>query len=571
MLSPIFSSRILTLTLVVTAMSGRPPAPLPPQPNLSHTLSARGALGSRSIRMRRREPDASLSRGIANLGDPHRMDRVRHALRRGDPVLVAALGASVTSDYAGIDGNSQALHPSVCAAALRQCGRGCRWVGWLQDTVDSLRTALPKAHVTAINCGLPGSPLSFAAPCLESHVPASADLVVVDAATIRSSPQSVEAILRRLLSLPRQPAVVLLHFFHWCATNRGCSAPAGVEPWSHAHMAANWLAGARMERDLTDLAAYYGLPALSVRAAHFHAALNATRAGESPGESLGRRARWLTKDGLHPTRRGNRQIAALLTPFLLAPPLPLSPQQPQSLPLPLPLPPPLHHATTRGAPPGAARMAEQCFGWSGPEAVPELERHEGWRLVNEHPAHHAASQRPGLVSSRPGSTVVFRLPAFHWARAAAVERGDGAADACSAPPAARADGLGQRAGSADARGAGGALTVQYVSSSTHGMGMAELRCIMGCTCRPACLDARHRPAAEQSNVGSAGGGTVGRASEVPVQLHAPYCVVSLRLTHLANWTGPSSSSSSGSSSAAPPRSRFKVTGLSLRSWPAETS
>ena len=287
--------------------------------------------------------------------------------------------------------------------------------------------------VTAINCGLPGSPLSFAAPCLESHVPASADLVVVDAATIRSSPQSVEAILRRLLSLPRQPAVVLLHFFHWCATNRGCGAPPGVEPWSHAHMAANWLAGARMERDLTDLAAYYGLPALSLRAAHYHAALNATRAGERAGEGRGPRASWLTKDGLHPTRRGNRQIAALLSAFVLAP-LPTSPQQPLPLspppPLHLSLPPPLH-ATSRddasGAPPGAARVAAQCFGWSGPEAVPELERHEGWRLVSEHPAHRAASARPGLVSSRPGSAAVFRLPAFHWARAAA-ERGDGTAE-----------------------------------------------------------------------------------------------------------------------------------------------
>ena len=546
--------------------------------------------------MRRRESEALLSRGIANLGDQGRMDRVRQALRRGHPVLVAALGASVTSDYAGIDGDSQALHPSVCAGALRQCGRGCRWAGWLQDTVDSLRAALPKALVTAINCGLPGSPLSFAAPCLESHVPASADLVVVDAATIRSSPQSAEAILRRLLSLPRQPAVVLLHFFHWCATNRGCDAPPGVEPWSHAHMAANWLAGARMERDLTDLAAYYGLPALSLRAAHYHAALNATRAGEHPGEGRGPRASWLTKDGLHPTRRGNRQIAALLSTFLLAP-LPMSPEQPLPLspppPLHLSLPPPLH-ATTRddvsGAPPGAAHVADQCFGWSGPEAVPELERHEGWRLVSEHPAHRAASPRPGLVSSRAGSTAVFRLPAFHWARAAA-EQGDAAADACMEPAVARGPraamhsstltsaprprplqrgGPGQRAGAADARGAGGVLTVQYVTSSTHAMGMAELRCTAGCTCRPACLDARYRPAAEQSSVGSAASvgsvesaesvGTVGRASEVPLQLHAPHCVVSLRLTHLANWTAPTRSGT------AEPRSRFKVTGLSLRSW-----
>ena len=133
-----------------------------------------------------------------------------------------------------------------------------------------------------------------------------------------------------------------------------------------------------------------------------------------------------------------------------------------------------------------------------------------------------------------------------------------------------------RAGAADARGARGVLTVQYVTSSTLAMGMAELRCTAGCTCRPACLDARYRPAAEQSSVGSAAGvggvesaesvGTVGRASEVPLQLHAPHCVVSLRLTHLANGTAPTRSSGSGSSSAAQPRSRFKVTGLSLRSW-----
>lgn len=333
----------------------------------------------------------ALGRGIANHGDLARLRRVLGSLRGGEPVLIAALGASVTSDYAGIDGDAQAQHPGVCTAALRQCGRGCRWSGWLQDTVELVREEVPHARLQAVNCGLPGNPLSYAAHCLESHVPLAADLVLVDAATIRSSPPAVEAILRRLLSLPRQPAVLLLHFFHWCLTNRGCGGPRGVDPWSHGHMAANWLAGARMERELTELAAYYALPALSLRAAHYHAALNASRGGR-------RHAAQLTKDGLHPTRRGNKRIASLLASFLLAAAPRAAPAAPSPLelasrlfgrwtaaarppapparaaaPLTFPLPPPLHYASGRPRGGEPARVAEQCFGWGGGhEAAPGL-------------------------------------------------------------------------------------------------------------------------------------------------------------------------------------------------------
>ena len=181
-------------------------------------------------------------------------------------------------------------------------------------------------------------------------------------------------------------------------------------------------------------------------------------------------------------------------------------------------------------------------------------------MVSEHPTHRAASLRPGLASSRPGSEVRFRLPAVYWAAKSggAVVGGAAAAppeeepgkgvDACSGTAeqtAAPNDGWsgGGAGGAGGADGAGGRLTVTYVVSSTQGMGVAALRCLAPhCSCPATCLDAR-RPAGEGPS------GSVGHAHEVAVALHASHCQVSLRL-----------SNASGRA-----RHRFKVTGLALRS------
>ena len=49
------------------------------------------------------------------------------------------------------------------------------------------------------------------------QVPAEADVIVVEAASIGAPPLAAEQLLRRLLALPRRPAVVLVHMLAWCS------------------------------------------------------------------------------------------------------------------------------------------------------------------------------------------------------------------------------------------------------------------------------------------------------------------------------------------------------------------
>ena len=53
----------------------------------------------------------------------------------------------------------------------------------MQDTVELVREAVPHARLQAVNCGLPGNPLSHAAQCLESRY---ADLAPTYKAVIAS-------------------------------------------------------------------------------------------------------------------------------------------------------------------------------------------------------------------------------------------------------------------------------------------------------------------------------------------------------------------------------------------------
>ena len=81
-------------------------------------------------------------------------------------------------------------------------------------------------------------------------------------AALAKTRRPFERLLRSLLSLPRRPAVVLVHSYMWARSD----APYG-RPGTYYSSA---------ERELSELASYYGLPSVSVRGAAFHA----MRAGE---------------------------------------------------------------------------------------------------------------------------------------------------------------------------------------------------------------------------------------------------------------------------------------------------
>lgn len=65
-----------------------------------------------------------------------------------------------------------------------------------------------------------------------------------------------ERLIRKLLALPSAPAVVLLHAYAWFKPD-----PAEGVYYSNA------------ERDLSELASYYGLPSLSVKSCCYEAML----------------------------------------------------------------------------------------------------------------------------------------------------------------------------------------------------------------------------------------------------------------------------------------------------------
>ena len=97
--------------------------------------------------------------------------------------------------------------------------------------VTWLRAAFPKVRVEARNGCVPGTPAAYMAICLSNHVDDDADLVFVeytlndglfDSIAANARVRVKERLLRRLLALPRRPAVVMLQMpSHGQAFRRG--------------------------------------------------------------------------------------------------------------------------------------------------------------------------------------------------------------------------------------------------------------------------------------------------------------------------------------------------------------
>jgi len=131
-------------------------------------------------------------------------------------------------------------------------------------------------------CGaVPASGPSYMEHCLHWHVEAESDLVLLEYA-VNFEPgaddiQSFERMLRKLLRMPKQPAIIIvntmelmppnvhsLHFSGEKAFLDGYSSgPASAEDMS-------FLYPSPPEDEITQLALYYGVPTVSLRSALFH-------------------------------------------------------------------------------------------------------------------------------------------------------------------------------------------------------------------------------------------------------------------------------------------------------------
>ncbi|KAG2498444.1 hypothetical protein HYH03_003701 [Edaphochlamys debaryana] len=155
--------------------------------------------------------------------------------------------AEVGASLGGEEGPSAGL--GVAAAAQPASRRSAMDEAILIANLES-----PQLHHFT-NGGVPGTLSAYMSSCMQTHIPENVDLVFVEysvndvAAPSRDfeDRRPFERLLRKALALPSRPAVVLVHFF----------------PWRHGE-AEYWESA---ERDYQEYASFYGLPAVSLRAA----------------------------------------------------------------------------------------------------------------------------------------------------------------------------------------------------------------------------------------------------------------------------------------------------------------
>ena len=138
-----------------------------------------------------------------------------------------------------------------------------------------LNSSFPDARHEHYMGAVPASGPSYMEHCLSWHLPPSgADLVLVEYAVnfdqADEDAKSFERLIRRLLLLPNQPAIVIVNTMD--IVPRG----AGGLPWEHdrqLYPSARDLSfdyrGTGAEDYIVDIAAYYGVPCVSLRSAIF--------------------------------------------------------------------------------------------------------------------------------------------------------------------------------------------------------------------------------------------------------------------------------------------------------------
>lgn len=250
---------------------------------------------------------AMLRRGVLRKG---RLDRLREALSAvdaGRPLTVVAIGASVTANHGGAVGVFQDQFPLRYIAPVSSCTGLCDRPGWLRPVFDFITPpATRHPRSVLVNAGQAGVGLYRYLDCTATVVPDAADLVIIDAATIKSHPAQHERVLRRMLRLKGAPALLLLSFPRWCTpVIQGCDdvearCPERIQLHrnascysSSAHIESTRKHLEQVERPLLRLADHYGLPMLSAGAA-FMDAVNAREVGFHMDR--------LTGDSLHPVQ-----------------------------------------------------------------------------------------------------------------------------------------------------------------------------------------------------------------------------------------------------------------------------
>ena len=457
-----------------------------------------------------------LRNAVAQEGDLGRLRQVLGKLHRGESLEIAVLGSSVVSDFGGAIGYMQDRHALAYTGVPAKCHAACVQFGWLLPVFRFLTRGKGEradgplnetASSSILNCGVAAERITKYLDCTANLIPLTADLILVDGANGMSPPygnlfKPTERILRRLLSLPKQPAVVMIHWFNWCGCVRNTDTCQPM-PRINRHLNGScynadglqqsWNVGKVHEETFWGpFTKFYQLPVLSMRRAFHPFARVSNRASHQTveheeGPLALRDWHKYTWDGLHPLPCDNNDwkkcrysllIASVLNQFLID----------------------VQNGRRGGSagPPreldcrsisGDGRLepkvqSERCFGWdNGRWHAPKVMHNSGWRQTSldtatsfDPPPYCKAStvaasetvgarcpkEKPGFTSFTPGSVAVLELP-LDWTRVNASTE------------------------VADSRPRQGSLTMRYLTSY-EGMGVAVVRCEGSCSCESTRVD-----------------------------------------------------------------------------------
>jgi len=403
-------------------------------------------------------PDQERALGWTVKGDLSRLRAALHRYHHGGNLTVAVVGGSIAAGAGAVDAHS--------------------WVEWLDDW---LAARYGKGGRYKMNNGaVPGTLSSYMSMCHNVHVPQYADVVIVEYAlndenapyplfdnTVR---RPFERLLRKLLSYPNRPAIILLNAYAYLLSH---SAEQYGLFWTGA------------EREFYEFANYYHLPMLSIKGCCYHLmrrgvhGFDASRPRSDHGQMVqGMDAVYKGKmfyyDKIHPDGfTGHLAMAEVVIEMwsqvegeLLQPPnvggKPLKDGEKVAIASMLP-PPMIRH--------NYESTVDKCF--IGDQFVQSVIASTGWEWKNDSPAKN----RPkwGYISTVPGSVLRVRVNTTAANSASNIKQ-EGDATALPPPP-----------GAAAAAKAMVSMEIAHLKSYTN-MGRAEVKCEVGCTCSPSVLD-----------------------------------------------------------------------------------
>lgn len=324
---------------------------------------------------------AQRARGLTYIGSAERLRLALDRALKRKRLTVTAIGGSITAGAGAVDSPRDA------------------WVDRLQTWLVEMYGGAHGVNVTVNNGAVPGTTSAYMCACFRRHVPQDVDVVFIEYAVNdehRKEPifdnnarKPMERLVRKLLLLPSRPAIVLLNTFAWFNTQ-----PFEGVFWSSA------------EREFQELAWYYHLPTVSVKAACY-ADMVAAKEGYSVHAPRLRdlqelKGKAFYYDPIHPDGNTGHRVMAELAMHLVATvardlktnPINSADDDGAAAPLPRPMIRD-NHASTHDTCFVGPHFRDDCVGL-----------HEGWEWVNE-----AKGPRPkwGYVAKEVGKVIQLRL------------------------------------------------------------------------------------------------------------------------------------------------------------------